>query len=575
MGQRHQVYVIAKIGNRFRGLAALHHQWRYGDFAVKHCARLVKTFQEQKNHPLSRYELQLAAALPEEKWEEKAINNRDERALFPFIATCLMLGSSFDPSSGPCSNVIPLPFNTSCGTPGNNDGVTILDITDLSAVRYAFIFPDEPFVKSNAVAFRCTPLTGAEYASFYLPSFEGEDEEGDQRRVAELLRSNKIIDTALQSSSSSPVMARLIDDKTLASAWPGTWRSRADCGLPVDSEIYNPPSENTTPVNSTALQEQYEAFQRADEVSAWDYVEEFRKYPPMPIKQIIHVATNEDTDNEDILRLSTTNLEHSMGLSLATLPLDDTRLSAAATLQGLYTWIHSESSNPYGCMDSLEFSQFGSLGPQDLLKSFGLDGPDFTVIKPVPAAAFQRARDRYHSSINWLATQIADIKPCEWIIMVHERCEKWAPRIPRTDGEGPGPLPKRQMIEIGFVTRRESGDLAVASAKEFHEELGSKGPNGEPLAWSNDEGFYCKELIEVLEREDGKIGEIPITTMGIDRVRCIVDACVAREAWEKEEYSRNYPWKVQRRADNRRRAERMKTAQASEEASTLGETPGP
>ncbi|KAI0149493.1 hypothetical protein GGR57DRAFT_473576 [Xylariaceae sp. FL1272] len=564
MGQRHQLFAIAKIGNRFRSLAALHHQWLYGQAAIKSCAKLITIFQEQKNHPLLRYELQLAATLPQEKWEEEVTDWQDQRALFPFIATCLMFGASFDPSSGTGSNVAPLPFNTPYDGGDNNDGVTILDITDPSSVRYAFVFPELRFVDSGSVAFRCTPLTGAEYACFYSPRLEGEDvEEGNrQMRLAQLLRSQKAIDTVL-TGPSSPVTARLIDDKTLDSAWPGTWYSRAECELPVDPEVYNPPDHITTLVNSTALQEKYEAFQRADEVFASDYVEEFRKYHPMPIKQIIHVATNEDTDDETILQLSKTDTSRGMDISLATLPLDDTRLSSAAALQGLYTWIHSLSFDSLGMLDSFSFAQMGYPSSQSLIKSFGLDGPDFNVVKPVPATAFRRTRDCYHSSIDWLTAQMEDIKPCEWTIIVHERWERHTVDS-RCTSEAPPSLTKHKEIEIGFVTRRESSQLAVVSAREFHEELGSKGLNGEALAWSNDEGFYGKELIEALEREGGQVGEIPITAMGVDRARCIIDACVTRGAFEKEKFSVS-EWLLHHRADYRRRAKRMEKAQSSEE----------
>lgn len=42
MGQRHQLFVIAKILGRYRGLAAVHHQWLYGSLALEcklKCAR--------------------------------------------------------------------------------------------------------------------------------------------------------------------------------------------------------------------------------------------------------------------------------------------------------------------------------------------------------------------------------------------------------------------------------------------------------------------------------------------------------------------------------------------------------
>lgn len=54
MGQRHQLFIIAKVGKRHRCLAAMHHQWLYGERAVDVASRLQLIFQSPANrHALS------------------------------------------------------------------------------------------------------------------------------------------------------------------------------------------------------------------------------------------------------------------------------------------------------------------------------------------------------------------------------------------------------------------------------------------------------------------------------------------------------------------------------------------
>lgn len=71
MGQRHQLFVIAKIGKGHRCLAAMHHQWLYGKLAVDVAARLVLIFQCPANHRQLGFELIEAKGKSEEFWEDR------------------------------------------------------------------------------------------------------------------------------------------------------------------------------------------------------------------------------------------------------------------------------------------------------------------------------------------------------------------------------------------------------------------------------------------------------------------------------------------------------------------------
>jgi hypothetical protein len=84
MGQRHQLIIIAKIGNRYRGLATTHHQWLYGATALKVCFRLIHIFQADVNRLALQHELRWAKTLRDNDWEldEKSAMNV---VPFPFI----------------------------------------------------------------------------------------------------------------------------------------------------------------------------------------------------------------------------------------------------------------------------------------------------------------------------------------------------------------------------------------------------------------------------------------------------------------------------------------------------------
>jgi hypothetical protein len=49
MGQRHQLFIIAEVGSRYRVLAALHHQWLYGLTAVQQCLQVITFLQAERN----------------------------------------------------------------------------------------------------------------------------------------------------------------------------------------------------------------------------------------------------------------------------------------------------------------------------------------------------------------------------------------------------------------------------------------------------------------------------------------------------------------------------------------------
>ena len=159
MRQRHQLFIVSKIQDRYRTLAAVHHQWLYGASATKACWRVLQILEHLANKRLIKHELAYAATRPDEWWNE--LGDGDDVAPFPITATCLLLGAGIDPrpESPYQHDVIPLPIAITPAEVDNNDGITVIDISNLDAVRYCFIFLRDPMI----------PITGIQYYRTYYP----------------------------------------------------------------------------------------------------------------------------------------------------------------------------------------------------------------------------------------------------------------------------------------------------------------------------------------------------------------------------------------------------------------------
>ncbi|KAI5462110.1 hypothetical protein BGZ63DRAFT_354729 [Mariannaea sp. PMI_226] len=220
MGQRHQLFVIAKVGEHYRSLAAVHHHWLYGMSALRQCLLLLQIFSTEANRPMLRQELAMAERhfRDEEPPPIKApfINSSAGSPIqFPFIMTCLMVGAGYNASDCTASVVHEEPFGMGYDQGDNNDGITVLDISDLSQVKYCFVnflehnyFPDEDSddEDANKAEMLHKPLTGRQYlTSYYQPS--------------ELMYQQNIM--TIETLDAKP----LIKINALAETWPwGQWK---------------------------------------------------------------------------------------------------------------------------------------------------------------------------------------------------------------------------------------------------------------------------------------------------------------------------------------------------------------
>ncbi|KAI8664527.1 hypothetical protein NCS55_00961800 [Fusarium keratoplasticum] len=203
MGQRHQLFVIARVGKHYRSLAAVHHQWLYGVSALRSCLRLLRIFSDPGNHLALKHELDLAASFfkdkpPPPSEPEEYRDAESTTCPVPFITTCLAIGASYDSKTGQVQAIHELRYDMGYDQGDNNDGITVIDITDLDHVRYCFVnFGNEDDEDSQSELRRVglsnkrmdappfdnfateTPLTGREY----LRGYYSESDEMVQRNM--------------------------------------------------------------------------------------------------------------------------------------------------------------------------------------------------------------------------------------------------------------------------------------------------------------------------------------------------------------------------------------------------------
>lgn len=380
MGQRHQLFVISKLAcGRYRCLAATHHQWLYGQSAVHACQRLVRIFQEPKNHALLAYEKRLANQAPDELWNRK-INWANDVPEFPFIATCLVLGTSLNAETGEGANFHSLQCNVAFDAGDNNDGVTVLDVTNPAQVRYAFAVPNGEGVETKN--FRNTPLTAFEYAASYDEKWVAEDDEdyesGVPTKLVHFLQSQTSIDTTV-------ISAPLIDEAALESAWPAAWRNRSDLKLPAIPALpaiapARAASDDSSHGDTDSLQVLHEVFARSYRFMDPLYEEPVKSTQAAAsahehIKQVVHLATLGKPWKHQVRGPPTDRHRLAKeGLSIWPFPVDDIPLTAGHTLDVIQSWIQWASLSRQHDF-ALQYFNTGQTKPQTLIKAFSLAGP--------------------------------------------------------------------------------------------------------------------------------------------------------------------------------------------------------
>ncbi|KIK63966.1 hypothetical protein GYMLUDRAFT_40180 [Collybiopsis luxurians FD-317 M1] len=215
MGQRHQAFIIARIvphGSTdgkayYRCLGALHHQWCYGSLPLRAANRFFELVKNPVNASIIRGELKSLHG-KYGRYGQKPDLNAVPCPYSVFLLTCAFK-IDFERSyvsGGPLQHGL-LPANMGCWDGDNNDGLTILDITDPVNPSYAFCLGPETDADLGD-----EPCTAEDYLRAYFPDLgPASEDSADDATMLELVAK----------FDSLPFLT----EEKLAEAWPDEFGS--------------------------------------------------------------------------------------------------------------------------------------------------------------------------------------------------------------------------------------------------------------------------------------------------------------------------------------------------------------
>ncbi|KIY67804.1 hypothetical protein CYLTODRAFT_490290 [Cylindrobasidium torrendii FP15055 ss-10] len=237
MGQRHQAFAIAKVvphgGGRayYRCVAAWHHQWCYGRLPLHAANQFCQLLRQQDNASIVLHEI---AAI---NGKYGRYGKKPEIVETPCMYLAWLLGQAWNIDldieaqgrpyfSGTSFDNALLPASTSSGDEDNNDGITIVDVTDPTHPSYCFVAPG--YIEAVEEVDNWVPLSAEEYVRAYYPAgkLDPKVEEDVVQTIARL--------------DGTPVLSI----NALAEAWPHEYEAEEES---VDSDEDKDPVAATIP----------------------------------------------------------------------------------------------------------------------------------------------------------------------------------------------------------------------------------------------------------------------------------------------------------------------------------------
>ncbi|KAG6876549.1 hypothetical protein C0992_012472 [Termitomyces sp. T32_za158] len=210
MGQRHQAFLIAKIiphgdtDAKYRCVAAMHHQWCFGSLPLHATRRLLTLLKKPEHATIVIEELRTLDG----KYGRWGVSPKMPPIPCPFSSFLMLSAFNFDLGDDPeetyqGSYFDPLNCNMGSSEGDNNDGITVVDITDPRNPAYCFAFPKR------------SPLTATQYIRGYYP-VPTPGEENDN-----MLPEEVVLDAVVGLEGE-----RLVTLRMLAEAWPAEYHKR-------------------------------------------------------------------------------------------------------------------------------------------------------------------------------------------------------------------------------------------------------------------------------------------------------------------------------------------------------------
>ncbi|KAJ4497609.1 hypothetical protein C8R41DRAFT_821751 [Lentinula lateritia] len=184
MGQRHQAYIVARVvphGSTdgkayYRSLGGWHHQWCYGSLPLLAADRFFALIKNPVNAAIIREELETAQGKYGRRGQKPDTH-------FPCHYALFLLACAFNIDleknyiqDGPLESYL-LPATMGCWDGDNNDGLTILDITNPLKPSYAFVMGSETDADLGD-----EPCIAEDYLRAYYPDLGSN--EGNERKKA-------------------------------------------------------------------------------------------------------------------------------------------------------------------------------------------------------------------------------------------------------------------------------------------------------------------------------------------------------------------------------------------------------
>ncbi|KAI0062155.1 hypothetical protein BV25DRAFT_1772067, partial [Artomyces pyxidatus] len=245
MGQRHQVFVIARIrphGDastppKYRCIAAFHHQWCYGSLPVRATHRFISLAKQKDNTEIIAAEIKAIQGLYG-VWQQKPDM---PRVPAPFVAFLLATSWSIDLefAEGGAPYASGVSFNNgflhadmgTCVNADNNDGISIIDVTDPASPAYCF----------NRIG--GLPLSAKQYVGRYyhipgVSDVDEDDEDDDSIPYAAGGGLSESVASAITLLDDIP----MITIQMLAEAWPEEYEAT------LEEYLKTSPTDATTKV---------------------------------------------------------------------------------------------------------------------------------------------------------------------------------------------------------------------------------------------------------------------------------------------------------------------------------------
>ncbi|THH20556.1 hypothetical protein EW146_g830 [Bondarzewia mesenterica] len=239
MGQRHQVYVVARVRStnatladapaKYRCIVALHHQWCYGRLPLLATRRFLTLVKFPENAEIIRWELDHI----QDKGEEKNKNKKNKKnTLCPYTAFLLSTSwtaSLADPENPYASSSFLFNPNMGSANMDNNDGITVIDISDPLSPAYCYV--------KRLPGGR--PLTAKKYCRSYYP-------EPDPEELAKSDEQERAIEEHVAEVIASLDGEKVLEHRVLAETWPLEYRKGYLKAHPDgDSDVSSTPSSDS------------------------------------------------------------------------------------------------------------------------------------------------------------------------------------------------------------------------------------------------------------------------------------------------------------------------------------------